>query len=152
MTFIGILFNTEKLTMEVTTEILHEIRYLLQSWLDRDTTSLKEIQSLLGKLNFIAACVRPGRTFIAKMLQWLKALNKEAHPRQQVSILQYVQKDVLWWHTFLPLYNGVSLMFNEEWSEPDMICSLDACLLSCGGFCSGKYYHTKFPNIFHARK
>ena len=152
MTFIGILFNTEKLTMEVTTERLHEIRYLLQSWLDRDTASLKEIQSLLGKLNFIAACVRPGRIFISRMLQWLKVLNKEAHPRQQVSIPQYVQKDVLWWHKFLPLYNGVSLMFYEEWSEPDVICSSDACLLACGGFCSGKYYHTKFPDIFHTRK
>ena len=49
-------------------------------------------------------------------------------------------------------YNGVSLMFYEEWSEPDMICSSDACLLACGGFCSGKYYHTKFPDIFHTRK
>ena len=76
MTFIGILFNTEKLTMEVTTERLHEIRYLLQSWLDRDTASLKEIQSLLGKLNFIAACVRPGRIFISRMLQWLTVLKK----------------------------------------------------------------------------
>ena len=119
----------KKLTMEVTTERLHEIRYLLQSWLDRDTTSLKEIQSFLGNLNFIAACVRTGRICIARMLQWLKVLNKEAHPRQLVSIPQYVQKDVLWWHKFLPLYNGVSLMFYEEWSEPDMICSSDAFLL-----------------------
>ena len=113
---------------------------------------MKEIQSLLGKLNNIAACVRPGRILFSRMLQWLKVLNKEAHPRQQVSIPQYVQKDVLWWHKFLPLYKGVSLMFYEEWSEPDVICSSYACLLSCGGFCSGKYYHTKFPDIFHARK
>ena len=60
MTFIGVLFNTEELCMEVTPERLREILFLLQSWLGRDTASLKEIQSLLGKLNLIAACVRPG--------------------------------------------------------------------------------------------
>ena len=63
--------------MGVTPERLHEIRYLLQSWLDRETASLIEIQYLLGKLNFIAACVRPGRIFIVRMLQLLEVLNKK---------------------------------------------------------------------------
>lgn len=151
MTFLGILFNTEKLTMEVTPDRLQEIRHLLKSWLGRNTASLREIQSLIGKLNFIAAYVRPGRIFIARMLQWLKVLNKESNPHQQVSIPLYVQKDVLWWQIFLPLYNGVSLMVYEEWSEPDRVCSSDACLHSCGGFCSGKYFHTKFPENFKTR-
>ena len=71
MTFIGILFNTEKMTLEVTPERLVEIRSLLTVWLNKETASIKEIQSLLGKLNFIAACVRPGRIFISRMLKWL---------------------------------------------------------------------------------
>ena len=56
MTFISIVFNTEKMTMEVTPERLHEIQLLLQTWLGKETALLKEIQSLLGKLIFIAAC------------------------------------------------------------------------------------------------
>ena len=148
MTFIGILFNTEKLTMEVTPERLREIQHLLQNWLDKETASLKEIQSLLGKLNFVASCVRPGRVFISRMLKWLKVLIKENEPRKQVSIPDYVRKDILWWKSFLPKYNGISLLWYEEWSQPDAICSSDACLRSCGGYSEGKYFHTCFPESF----
>ena len=145
MTFVGVLFDTNKMTIEVTPERLKEINLLLKTWLEKHTASLKEIQSLLGKLNFIAACVRPGRIFISRMLKWLKSLNKETSSRlQQVEIPLYVKKDVLWWYRFLPTYNGISLMLYEEWCTPDAICSSDACLQGCGGFWLGKYFHTSF--------
>lgn len=69
MTFIGVLFNSETMTVEVTPERLTEIKALIVRWLDKDQATLKEIQSLLGKLNFVAACVRPGRIFISRMLK-----------------------------------------------------------------------------------
>ena len=53
MTFIGVLFNTEKMTIEVTPEILNKIRKLLRDWLNKETASIREIQSLLGKLDFM---------------------------------------------------------------------------------------------------
>ena len=152
MTFIGVLFNTENMTISVTPERLKEICNLLSIWLQKDTASLREIQSLLGKLNFIAACVRPGRIFISRMLKWLKLLYKDHTPNQQVVVPDYVKKDVLWWHKFLPQYNGVSLKLYEEWSNPDEICSSDACLHSCGGFSSGKFFHSIFPESFKAKK
>ena len=70
MAFIGVLFNTNTMTIEVTPERLNEIICLLRSWLDKNTASVREIQSFLGMLNFIAACVRSGRTFISCMLKW----------------------------------------------------------------------------------
>ena len=124
MTFIGVFFYTNKMTIEVTHERLNEIVLLLKTWLDKSTASLREKQLLLGKLNFIAACVPPGRIFIYRMLKWLQSLNKETSSRhQQVEIPLYVKKDVLWWYRFLPIYNGVSLMLYEEWCMPDEICS-----------------------------
>ena len=149
MVFIGILFNTVKMTIEVTPERLKEIKILLHTWLNKETASLKEIQSLLGKLNFIAACVRPGRAFISRMLKWLRALNKEESSHKQVQIPNFVKKDITWWYRFLPIYNGVSLMLYEEWCEPDEICSSDSSLQGCGGFWQGKYFHTAFPQNFH---
>ena len=49
-------------------------------------------------------------------------------------IPDYVKKDILWWHTFLPCYNGVSMMLYEEWCSPDSVFSSDSCLQGCGGF------------------
>ena len=149
MIFIGILFNTVKMTIEVTPERLQEIKFLLNTWLNKETACLKEVQSLLGKLNFIAACVRPGRIFISRMLKWLRALHLEESRHKQVQIPNFVKKDVMWWYKFLPIYNGVSLMLYEEWCEPDEICSSDSSLQGCGGFWQGKYFHTAFPEKFH---
>ena len=150
MIFIGVLFNTITMTIEITPTRLQEIINILASWLNKDMASLKEIQSLLGKLNFVAACVRPGRIFISRMLKWLKVLYKEEAGLHIIP--NYVKKDILWWHTFLPHYNGVSMMLFEEWSVPDSVFSSDACLEACGGFWEGKYFHANFPTDFKQHK
>ena len=143
MTFVGVLFNTETMTIEITHERLSELRALLTAWLNKEMASLKEVQSLLRKLNFVAACVRPGRIFISRMLKWLKFLYREEAKFHSIPL--YVKKDILWWHSFLPLYNGVSMMLYEQWCNPDAIFSSDSSLQACGGFWDGKYFHSKFP-------
>ena len=78
------------MTVEVTHERLREIKLLLATWLNKETASLKNIQSLLGKLNFVAACVRPGRIFVSRLIQWLKSLYKL--PTGEHIIPTYVKK------------------------------------------------------------
>ena len=65
MIFIGVLFDTESLTLLVTHERLQEIKNLVNSWLQYETATLKQLQSLIGKLNFVAHCVKPARIFIS---------------------------------------------------------------------------------------
>ena len=62
------------------------------------TYSLKEIQSLLGKLIFVAACVSPARLSISTMLTWLKALYKSESGQHVIP--NNVRKDLLWWHKY----------------------------------------------------
>ena len=132
------------MTMEITPERLEEIRKLTHSWLEKESASLKQVQSLLGKLNFVAACVKPSRIFISRLLNWLRSIYDS--PGSLHIIPDYVRKDLLWWNKFLPLYNGISMMEYENWSEPDAICSSDSCLTGCGGFWNGCYFHAKFPD------
>ena len=65
MTFIGVLFNSQDLTLSVTPERVKEILELVNIWLLKSTATLKEQQSLIGKLSFIASCVHSSRIFIA---------------------------------------------------------------------------------------
>lgn len=150
MTFIGVLFNTKTMTIEVTPDRLIELKLLLRQWLFKEQASIKEIQSLLGKLNFIAACVKPGRIFISRMLKWLKWLYSK--DQKKYHIPPYVKKDILWWYKFLPTYNGVSMMLYEEWCKPDEIFSSDSCLEGCGGFWQGMFFHSSFPENFKYSK
>jgi hypothetical protein len=60
------------MTLEVTPERVVEISLLVQSSLRKKKASLKGLQSLLGKLHFISACVRPDRVFVNRLLSWLR--------------------------------------------------------------------------------
>lgn len=141
MSFLGVQFDTVARTLSVTRERLEEILDLLSHWLGKVTATRKEVQSLLGKLNFVASCVRPGRVFIARMLQFLRGM-QDGVPKV---LSQEFRKDVLWWQRFLPLYNGVSMMAWEDWGDPDVVLATDACLTGYGAFSLGKYCHGVFP-------
>ena len=66
MSFIGVLFNSETIIIEITEVRLNDLNLLLRSWLDRESATLRHIQYLMGKLNFVASCFRPGRIFISR--------------------------------------------------------------------------------------
>ena len=70
--FLGILFNTLTMTLQIMPERLQEIMDLLEEWLNKKYYSLRELQSLLGKLNFACNTVRSGRIFVARIINELK--------------------------------------------------------------------------------
>jgi hypothetical protein len=140
--FLGVWFDTPALTLSVTQERLEELKSLLDYWLELPLASRKDLQSIIGKLNFVAACVRQGRVFIARIINHMKSLpGIGKHP-----IPGAVRKDLLWWSIFLPGYNGVSMMAIEEWSRVDEVFASDACLTGCGAWCvEREYFHAEFP-------
>ena len=69
---LGVTVGTRKLTLEVTPERVVEISLLVEAWLRKKKASLRDLQSLLDKLHFIATCVRSGRIFVSRLLNWLR--------------------------------------------------------------------------------
>ena len=110
------------------------------------STLKKQTQSLIGVLQFVAICVKPGRVFMARLLNFLR----ECPELGEAIIPEEVKADINWWVTFLPFYNGVSLIPERFWSNPDSIIACDACLTGAGGWCQGKYFHTAFPQRIQA--
>ena len=53
MVFIGVMFDTEDLTLSVIPEKLQEILELVESWLQKQSATLQGLQSLVGKLSFV---------------------------------------------------------------------------------------------------
>ncbi|KAI8514849.1 hypothetical protein Bbelb_074400 [Branchiostoma belcheri] len=106
------------MTIEVTPERLADTLAELHCWSSKASARRQEVESLL-----------PTR-------------------QQRLRIDTEFRKDLHWWSTFLPSYNGVSLLPQAGWSEPDAIFSSDACLSGCGGFLheTGEYFHAVFPD------
>ncbi|CAG2232772.1 unnamed protein product [Mytilus edulis] len=146
MTFLGVKFDTSELTISVTTERVEEILLLVKTWLNLLVATVKQLQSLLGKLHFVSNCVRPGRLFVSRLLTWLRSLPDD---KCDHIIPLYIRKDLFWWYHFLKSYNGVSMMALEDWSQPDEILETDATLSGCGGWFLEKreFFHVQFPSF-----
>ena len=143
MVFLGILFDTVSMTISITAERLLEITGLLKVWLNKFRATKKEVQSIVGLLNFVAACVRPGRIFLARMFVFLGGMSDKGSCRLSAEF----QKDIFWWDQFMVTYNGVSMINIDDWGDPDEVLSCDACLSGAGGWFAGSrsYFHVKFP-------
>ena len=142
--FLGVLFNAQAQTMSVTPERLQELKELTESWLNSNTGSFtrKQLESLIGKLQFVAACVRPGRVFISRLLNKLRGLNSTGNYDMDSQVL----KDMYWWYKFLPTYNGVSILWPEQCLNPDQCIASDASGVGAGGICWGVgYFRVRFP-------
>ena len=148
MVFLGILINTLMMTLEITHERRKELMQLLEAWSHKKSSTLREVQSLLGKLNFVCSTVRAGRVFITRIIEEIKS-----HPiRGRRRISKELKKDVEWWRRFMNMFNGVTIIPDPNWSRPDEVISTDASLKMCGGWSSPKFFKAAFPTWLLKRK
>ena len=105
---------------------------------------MRDVQVLAGKLQFVSQCVKPGRLFISRILDFLRDFNG-LKPRAKLAIPQEVRKDLFWWARFMEQYNGVSCVPESDWSQPDLVFATDACPVGGGGVCGDQYFHVAFP-------
>ena len=143
MEFLGVLFNARDFTMHVTEEKIVDILHTTAIWLQKVTFTRVELEQLIGKLQFIAACVRPGRVLISRLLNTLRNTNRV----DEYQLDSELKKDVAWWNKFVRQYNGVSILWLEQCIQPDSVLATDASLVGAGGvmWYSNKYYRVSFP-------
>ena len=79
LTFLGIEFDTQKLVMRLPTEKLANLKEKIEVVLQSKKVTLKDMQSLLGFLNFACKVVVPGRTFCRRLINSTIGVRKPFH-------------------------------------------------------------------------
>ena len=141
MVFLGIEVNTATLTLTIPPEKWIEIQEILKKWQNYTCVSKKQVQKLAGSLNFACRCVRSGRVYLSRILNFLRSFKNE----NKKAITEEVRRDIDWWIEFAPSYNGVSLMVENDWTEPDVIFSSDSCLRGGGALTQTKFVQWNYP-------
>lgn len=144
MVFLGILIDTADMTIRVTHDRLSELLARCHSSLGSSSITQPELKSLLGVMSFVTACVRPARIFMNGLLTTLRDNSQSRHA--SISISADVISDLRWWCTFLPQFNGVSIIKTDPWIKHPQFLSTDACRTGAGGYFQGLYFHTPFPD------
>ena len=132
--FLGITFDVDTMTMEISEAKMHDIR--------KETSAIrKEVESLVGKLQFMAKCIKAGRIFLSRLIHWIRQMNRKA----EYLIPQEARKDIAWWGRCAHLFNGVSILWLHKKPQADKILAKDACLVGYRGIIEGQYMRGRFP-------
>ena len=145
MICLGILVDTAAFTLEVPTTRLEDLLAELTTWQAANSSfTKKQLQSLLGKLSFVTACVKPGRIFMARLLNSLRECKRPASHRYPISAAMLL--DIQWWLVFLPRFPRVSLIKPSFWDFESFNFSTDACLHGGGAVCYTNCISFVFPD------
>ena len=140
---LGIMFNTIDMTISVAPEWVSKIQAELNAWCNRATISLKQLESLIGKLKFASQVIRVGCVFLAHLLDELWGSPKWGYMPVPASFLQ----DLRWWQYVMPILNGSKSIYLDIFFEPGALIDTDATLVGAGEVCKGHYFHTPFPQF-----
>ena len=144
--FLGAMVSTIKLTLEITPARAMELMDKLKKWQSRKHATKKQLQSLIGKLNFVTNCVWSGRIFITRLIASLVLFPEQG----AAEVPSKIHKDVNWWIKFMNIYNGVSMLWLKDELPPSIILATNACLTAGGGNCGTEYFPFRFPeSVLH---
>ena len=80
LVFLGIEVDTEAEEVRLPSEKLIRLQREIKQWSRRRSTSKRELLSLIGQLQHACCVVRPGRSFLRRMIS-LSTVAKELHHR-----------------------------------------------------------------------
>ena len=108
ITVLGIQLNTVAQTLSLPVDKLQRLQQLLARWGDKRACTRRDLQSLLGLLNHACKVVRPGRSFLRRMLSLLHRTEESSAPSPHhfIRLNAGFRADLQWWRTFVNQWNG----------------------------------------------
>ena len=152
MVFLGKLFDTDSMTISIPQAKLEEIKQSINLIIKRKTVTRKQLESIIGKLSYIADCVRSARLFICRLLDLLRSVTRKHH---HINLSSEAKKDLKWFLLFMESYNGRTAVPEDVWCTPDQILATDSTLVGIGGVyhsSSGlQFFHDEIPCAWHGQ-
>ena len=142
--FMGIILDSVRMEARLPDDKLTRIKDLLESFTNRRSARLVELQSLIGTLQFACKVVVPGRTFLQRIINLTRGVPSRFH---HVRLNKEFFKDIAMWKSFLSSWNGRSFFLDSALTPtPDLELYTDAAsTVGFGGFFRGKWFQGKWP-------
>ena len=109
--FLGLEVDTVAMMVKLPLDKLHDLRLSIDNLLKKqgEKITLRELQSMIGKLNFACRAVRPGRAFCRRLIDATCDIKKPYH---RVRLSKDMAADLHVWKFFLDNFNGASMMID----------------------------------------
>ena len=142
--YLGIILDTVNMQTRLAEEKGVRITGFIQTILYKRSCTRKELEQLLGYLNFASRVKLPGRAFVTYLYR-LMSYAKEAY--HYVHLNKECKADLQMWLEFLTHWNGINLFYENELTNASNI-SLHTDALSTidfDGFFQNEWFYDSWP-------
>ena len=118
LSFAGIELDSTLMEARLPVEKLDKCNQAILAMLSHKKTNLKDLQSLIGLLQFACSVIVPGRPFLRRLIDLTIGVKSNLH---FIRLTREVKQDLLVWKEFLSAFNGKSFFLNESWLSSEKL-------------------------------
>ena len=116
--FMGIILDSGKMEGRLPEDKVETIKSALSTFQSQRSTTLQELQSLIGTLNFACKVIPPGRPFLQRIIHLARGVKKTHH---HIKLTTGFYKDIEMWKMFIDQWNGIGLFLSPLWETSDTL-------------------------------
>ena len=128
-------------------EKLSRLKGLLAQWSRRQSCRRQQLESLMGTLQHASRVVKPGRTFLRRMIDLLRTPGA-TKPHHHIRLNREFRADLQWWQTFAVHWNGVAMF--PCVTTPTSAATSDASgAWGCGAWSGSSWFQLEWAQNHH---
>jgi hypothetical protein len=140
LTFLGFELDTHLMVVRLPQEKLRRTLAMAHEWASKKACKKRELESLVGHLQHAATVVRPGRTFVRRLIELLSTTQSRD---RWIRLSASSRSDLRWWLQFMQGWNGISMM--PRASLPVLALETDASgSWGCGARWESQWFQWKW--------
>ena len=116
--FMSIILDSGKMEGRLPEDKVERIKSALSTFQSQRSTTLQELQSLIGTLNFACKVIPPGRPFLLRIIHLTRGVKK---PHHHIKLTTGFYKDIEMWKMFIDQWNGIGLFLSPLWETSDTL-------------------------------
>ena len=140
LTFLGVEINTVDYTLSLSQEKLGQLCAEATRILAGQNASKKELQSIVGRLNWGAQLVYGGRAHLRRIIDRINCLKA---PHHRTRITEGIRADLIWWIDNVRVFNGYTPISDQRITTH--VC-IDACGVGAGGYSAGDWFNLQWAD------
>ena len=111
ISFLGIELHSEEMEIRLPADKLTRLVQMLSQWRGKKACRKRELLSIIGSLSHACKVIRPGRTFLRRLIDLSTKVNNLDH---FVRLNQATHSDLEWWYQFARQWNGKAMIYRRQ--------------------------------------
>ena len=146
LSFLGIRLASVTMEARLPEDKLARLCSELEVWQVKKSCTRKELQHLIGVLQFAGRVVPQGRPFVCRLINLLCVGSKPYH---HIRLSKESRSDILWWLHFAQVSNGLSLSSLSHLATPSANIFSDASgSWGCGAVWGTWWFQGQWPQVW----